>query len=50
MEVKYTGKWYEVAVDVINFGIHWYEIYDEPDTNPDHTDWVHTIEDIKYDD
>lgn len=29
------------------FGIKWYEIYDEPEFNPEHTDWVHNIEDIK---
>lgn len=50
MKVKYAGKWYEVSNSEYVTGVDWYEIYDEPDTNPDHTDWVHNIEDIKYED
>lgn len=40
MKVKYANKWYEVAMVQENFGQKWYEIYDEPDTNPEHTDWI----------
>lgn len=47
MKVKYAGKWYEVAMIQESFGVKWYEIYDEPNSNPEHTDWVHNIEDIK---
>lgn len=47
MKIKYAGKWYEVAMIQEHFGAKWYEIYDEPDTDPDHTDWVQNIEGIK---
>lgn len=40
MKVKFAGKWYEVAMVQEEFGVKWYEIYDEPDTNPEHTDWI----------
>ena len=40
MKVKYANKWYEVAMVQENFGQKWYEIYDEPDTDPEHTDWI----------
>lgn len=53
MKVKYSNKWYEVAMVQENFGQKWYEIYDEPDTNPEHTDWIthpdEVIEDEYYD-
>lgn len=40
MKVKFAGKWYEVAMVQSHFGRKWYEIYDEPDTDPEHTDWI----------
>lgn len=44
MKVKFAGKWYEVAAVHYEFGVKWYEIYDEPEANPDHTDLVHNVE------
>ena len=40
MKVKFANRWYEVAMIQESFGQKWYEIYDEPDTNPEHTAWI----------
>ena len=49
MKIKFAGKWYEVAMVQYNFGKPYYEIYDEPDTDPEHTDWItHPEEVIDY--
>ena len=33
-----------------NFGKPYYEIYDEPDTDPEHTDWITHPEEVIDDD
>lgn len=50
MKVKFAGKWYEVAMVQYNFGKPYYEIYDEPDTDPEHTDWITHPEEVIDDD
>lgn len=49
MKVKYSGKWYEVAAVHYNFGAKYYEIYDEPENDPEHTDFVHHVEEVADD-
>lgn len=46
MKVKFANKWYEVAMVQYNFGKPYYEIYDEPDTDPEHTDWITHPEEV----
>lgn len=46
MKIKFAGKWYEVAMVQYNFGKPYYEIYDEPDTDPEHTDWITHPEEV----
>lgn len=50
MKVKFAGKWYEVAMVQYNFGKPYYEIYDEPDTDLEHTDWITHPEEVIDDD
>lgn len=47
MKVKFAGKWFEVAEVQEDFGIKLYGIYDEPETNPEHIDWIINIEEVK---
>ena len=52
MKVKYADKWYEVAMRQYDYfsGKTWYEIYDEPDTDPEHADWITHPEKVIEDD
>ena len=51
MKVKNANKRYEVAMTQYDYysGKTWYEIYDEPDTDPEHTDWITHPEEVKED-
>ena len=50
MKVKFANRWYKVAMVQYNFGMPYYEIYDEPDTDPEHTDWIAHPEEVIDDD
>lgn len=48
MRIKYKGEWYEVAMTQYDYmcGKTWYEVYDEPENDPEHTCWVSDPEDV----